>query len=483
MNRSSRIPDLVARLKAVVGARGWLTDRDMVAAYERDWHGLFAGRAAIVLRPSDTAQVSAIVRLCAEADVGVVPQGGNTGYVAGAAPDDSGGQVVISLERMNRVRALDADNYTLTAEAGCVLADVQDAAAEAGLLFPLSLAPEGSCQIGGNLSTNAGGTAVLHYGNARDLALGLEVVLPDGRVWNGLRPLRKDNTGYDFRHLFIGAEGTLGIITAAVLRLFPRPESTAAAMVALPDLRGAVALLGHMRRYSGELVTGFEYLDGRSLDLVAAHMPDGRVPLAGQSHVALVELSGGAPGDDLNHVLERALSAAWEQGLAEDAVVATSLAQREAFWRVRESVPEALRQAGECIPCDVSVPVSAMPDFIPAATRAVTQRCPGIRVAAFGHVGDGNIHFDLLAPAGMGARAFTARLAELTGTVYDIVARFDGSFSAEHGIGKLKVNDMRRWRDPVELDMLRAVKRALDPHGLMNPGKVVPGSGDGAGRP
>ncbi len=474
MEDSALNPALVAQLKAAVGSGGWFTDAESVAPYVRDWHGLFDGRATMVLRPSDTTQVSEIVRLCAAAGIGMVPQGGNTGYMGGATPDDSGSQVVITLERMNRVREIDAANYTLTVEAGCVLAQVQVAAEAAGLLFPLSLGAEGSCHIGGNLATNAGGTAVLRYGNARDLALGLEVVLPDGRIWNGLRRLRKNNTGYDFRHLFIGAEGTLGIITAAVLRLFPQPEHTATAVVALPGLEQAVALLSHMRRYSGDLVTGFEYIDGSALELVDTHIPDCRVPLVGHTHTALVELTGGAPDQDLTGLLQNTLAAAFEAGLAEDAVVADSLAQRDAFWRVRESIPEALKRAGECIPCDVSVPVSAVPEFIPAASEAVAERCPGIRVVSFGHVGDGNIHFDLLEPAGMNAQEFVARLAEIT----DVVARLDGSFSAEHGIGKLKIDDMRRYRDSVDLDMLRAVKHAFDPHDLMNPGKVVPVSGE-----
>lgn len=448
--------------------------RQAIAPYTRDWHNLFHGQTPVVLRPENTRQVSEIVRLCAEAGVAVVPQGGNTGYMGGATPDASGNQVVVSLQRMNRVRDVDAANYTLTVEAGCILAKVQEAARDAGLLFPLSLGAEGSCQIGGNLSTNAGGTAVLRYGNARDLALGLEVVLPDGRIWNGLKRLRKNNTGYDFRHLFIGAEGTLGIITAAVLKLFPQPEHTATALVALPRLEHAVTLLGHMRRYTGDLVTGFEYIHGSALELVARHVPECRVPLNGCEHAALVELAGGTPGADFAGLMENALAVAFESDLARDAVIADSLAQRADFWRVREHIPEALERAGTCIPCDVSVPVSDVPEFIPAASAAVEKQCPGIRVIAFGHVGDGNIHFDLLEPAGMDGAEFVANLKPITDAVYDVVQQFDGSFSAEHGIGQLKVDDMRRYRDVVDLDMLRAVKQALDPQGLMNPGKVVP---------
>lgn len=467
-------PELLTRLQDVVGANGCLTDAAAIAPHARDWHGLFFGNTPIVLRPHNTEQVSAVVRLCAEAGVAVVPQGGNTGYMGGATPDASGNQIVVSLARMNRVRDVDAANYTLTVEAGCILANVQQAAADAGLLFPLSLGAEGSCQIGGNLSTNAGGTAVLRYGNTRDLALGLEVVLPDGRVWNGLKRLRKNNTGYDFRHLFIGAEGTLGIITAAVLKLFPQPEHTATAMVALPRLADAVTLLNHMRRYSGDLVTGFEYIHGSALAMVAEHVPECRVPLADCEHAALVELAGGTPDADFAALMENALAAAFENGLAKDAVIADSLAQRGDFWRVREHIPEALERAGTCIPCDVSVPVSCVPEFIPAATAAVAKQCPGIRVIPFGHVGDGNIHFDLLEPEGMDGEAFVAQLEPVTDAVYDVVQQFDGSFSAEHGIGQLKLPAMRRYRDAVDLDMLRAVKQALDPRNLMNPGKVVP---------
>ncbi|HLQ85850.1 MAG TPA: FAD-binding oxidoreductase, partial [Salinisphaeraceae bacterium] len=336
MTSADLTPELTKQLQAVVGAGGWLTDEEALAPYVHDWPGFFTGRTPMVLRPATTEQVSAIMRLCAEAGVAIVPQGGNTGYMGGATPDESGRQVIVSLARMNRVREVDAANYTLTVEAGCILQQVQQAADEAGLYFPLSLGAEGTCQIGGNLSTNAGGTAVLRYGNARDLALGLEVVLPDGRVWHGLRRLRKNNTGYDFRHLFIGAEGTLGIITAAVLKLFPQPQSVATAMVALPDLAAAVNLLSHLRRYSGDLVTGFEYIDGAALELVAAHVPDSRVPLRGHEHVALVELAGGAPGEDLSALLEQALAAAFEADLATDAVIADNLTQRAAFWHARE---------------------------------------------------------------------------------------------------------------------------------------------------
>src|SRR5699024_6268934 len=320
--------------KDTTGPGGWLTDAQATGPYSHDRHGLIHGRAPIVLRPSNTAQVSRIVRTCAEAGIGIVPQGGNTSYMGGATPDDSGHQVAVWLERMNRIRDIDTANCTLTAEAGCVLARVQTAADESGLLFPLSLGAEGSCHIGGNLSTNAGGTAVLRYGNARDLTLGLEVVLPDGRIWHGLKRLRKNNTGYDFRHLFIGAEGTLGIITAAVRKLFPRPAHTATAMAALPQLADAVKLLAHMRRYSGDAVTGFEYIHGSALALVAQHVPDCRVPLAACEHAALIELSGGAPDADFDALLQNALAAAFEAGLISDAVLADSIARRDAFWHV-----------------------------------------------------------------------------------------------------------------------------------------------------
>lgn len=464
--------EAIDALKAITGPHGWLQG-DAATPYLQDPRGPMPGAAPIVLRPGSTDEVSAVVGLCARHDIAVVPQGGNTGLVGGAVPDRSGRQIVIALGRLNRVREVDAANYTLTAEAGCTLAAVQQAAAEVDCLFPLSMGSEGSCQIGGNLASNAGGTAVLRYGNTRDLTLGLEVVLPDGRIWHGLRRLRKNNTGYDFRHLFIGAEGTLGIITAAVLKLFPRPAQVASAMVALPDLAQAVALLSHLRRRSGDRLTAFEYMHGSALALVARHLGD-TVPLQGATHTALIEIAGGGPGDDLDAALQAALAEALEAGLVGDVVVATSLAQQRAFWRLRERIPEAQAREGECVLCDVSVPVSAVPALVAAAEAMLTERWPGIRVWPFGHVGDGNIHLDLLQPVASDAGAFRAEAGAISRAVYDLTARFDGSFSAEHGIGAHKLDDMRRYRTATELDMLRAVKQALDPRGLMNPGKLIP---------
>ncbi|HEU0197303.1 MAG TPA: FAD-binding oxidoreductase, partial [Nevskiaceae bacterium] len=393
----------------------------------------------------------------------------------GATPDATGRQVVIALERMRAIRNVDAQNATLTVEAGCTLAQVQQAAAAAGLCFPLSLGAEGSCRIGGNLSTNAGGVAVLHYGTARALTLGLEVVLPDGRVWNGLRRLRKNNTGYDLRQLFIGAEGTLGIIAAAVLKLYPAPRDRAVAIARVPDLECVVRLLGFVRDQSGDRVTGFEYLSGAALRCCRDYSQCPEVPFADCQHAVLVELRSSAADSGLAAVLETSLAAAYGQGLIEDAVVANSGPQMDAFWQVREAhLMEALVRAGADISCDVSVPVSQVPAFIVAATRAVEALCRGLRVTPYGHIGDGNIHFDLVRPVAMADAEFLAHWDELTDAVYDVAVRLGGSFSAEHGIGQLKRRDMQAYVAPIELELMRTIKNALDPHNLMNPDKVIP---------
>lgn len=464
----------LAALKEIGGENAFLSEPERMAPYVQDVRGAARGRAAAVLRPANTDQVARMVAACARDGIAVVPHGGNTGYMGGSIPDDSGEQVIISLERMNRIRSLDPRNFTLVAEAGCILHNIQHAAEEADRLFPLSLAAQGSCQIGGNLSTNAGGTNVLRYGNARDLVLGLEVVLPDGRVWDGLRTLRKDNTGYDLKQLFLGAEGTLGIITAAALKLFPRPQHRATAMVALPGPAAAVDLLAHLRARSGDLVSGFEYIHGSSLQMVKRNLPGSEPPLADYEHVVLVELSGGGPGSDLNSVLEEALGEAFEQEWVLDAAIAVSLAQQQQFWDVREHLPEAQMREGARILFDVSVPVSSVPEFLQRATRLINDAHPNVVVSPFGHVGDGNIHFDLVQPSDMDKEAFMALSPDVTEQVNELIAELGGSFSAEHGIGRVKRETLARYRDPLEIELMRSIKRALDPSDRMNPGKLLP---------
>ena len=466
--------ELNARLRAIVGAANVLDGETDMAPFLSDWRGRYHGRARAVVRPRDTAEVAAVVAACAQAGVAMVPQGGNTGLCGGATPLADGAAVVINLARLDRVRALDPDNDTLTVEAGCTLAAVQEAAQAAGRLFPLSLASEGSCLIGGNLSTNAGGVQVLRYGNTRDLVLGLEVVLPDGRVWDGLRGLRKDNTGYDLKQLFIGAEGTLGIVTAAVLKLFPAIRTRATAWVAVADPRAAVRLLGLLRAACGDRVSAFEIVGRTALGLVLRHIPGARDPLAGApAWTVLVELSDPAVDAPLEAQLEAVLGEAVAQGLASDAVVAASVAQARALWALREDISEAQRIEGVSIKHDVSVPVSRIPEFLERAGAALAARWPDIRVVAFGHIGDGNLHYNLSKAVADANATFIARTAEVNGIVHDLVCELGGSISAEHGLGQLKREEVLRYKPALEMELMRRVKQAFDPAGLMNPGKVL----------
>ena len=464
----------IERLKAAVGAAGWIGDPDAIAPHLAEWRGKFRGASSLVLKPASTAEVAEIVRICAESGTRIVPQGGNTSLVGGSIPSEAGDEVIVNLARINRVRAIDPANDTMTVEAGCVLATAQRAAAAAGRLLPLRIASEGSCQIGGNIATNAGGTNVLRYGNARDLVLGLEVVLPDGRIWNGLRGLRKDNTGYDLKQLFIGSEGTLGINTADVLKLFPLPARVETALVAVPDPAAALQLLGLAKERSGGQVTACELLPRIGLDFVLRHVPGTREPFA-ERHTwqILLELTSGSTDDALRGQLEDLLAEAYDRDLVRDAVIAESGQQAQHFWLLREAMSEAQGPEGGSIKCDIAVPLSAVPAFVAEASEAVCAACPGARIVAFGHLGDGNIHFNPAQPIGMAKADFLARWEEITTLVHDVAHRLGGSISAEHGVGRLKRDEIKRYKQPIEIDLMTAVKRALDPQGLLNPGKVI----------
>ena len=465
----------VERIRALLGPGGCLEDASDVEPYLVDFRGLYRGSTPMVACPASTADVAEVLAICNELGVGVVPHGGNTSYCGGATPHESGDEIVLSLRRMNRVREVDADNFSMTVEAGCLLADVQAAAESADRFFPLALGSEGSCQIGGNLSTNAGGLNAVRYGVARDLALGLEVVLADGRVIDGLSSLRKDNTGYDLRDLFIGAEGTLGVITAASLKLFPRPRTIETAFVAVPDIGAAVQLLARMRAATGDAVTSFEYLPRIAVELATHHVPGVTDPIQRPYEAyVLCEVSTARDDPQLRGLLESALGQALDNGLVHDAVIAESLAQRAALWKLRESVPEAQRAEGASIKHDVSVPVAALPRFVPEATAAVLAIVPAGRMVAYGHVGDGNLHFNVSVPLGEDGSAFLAHAPAIHEAVHEIVRRYRGSISAEHGIGRLKREALARHRSHVDLEVMRAIKRALDPRGILNPGKVLP---------
>lgn len=467
-------PDILERIAAAAGPGGAITDPVGMEPYLVEERGLFRSATQLIARPATTEAVAQVVRVCAEHDIAIVPQGGNTGLVGGAVTPEDRPAILLNLGRMNRVRALDPVEMTMTVEAGCVLAEIQRAAEDAGCLFPLSLGAEGSCQIGGNLATNAGGVNVLRYGNARDLVLGLETVLPDGRVWNDLKRLRKDNTGYDLKQLFIGGEGTLGIITAAVLKLFPRPAETETALAALEDLEAVLALLARMRSASGEAVTAFELIPRIALELGTKHVAGVADPFdAPHGYYCLIELSSARPDGGLREVLETGLGAAIEEGLVSDAVIAESLDQRAALWRIRETIPEAQTREGGSIKHDVSVPVAAVPAFIREASAAVQAAMPGIRPVPFGHVGDGNIHFNLTQPPGMERKKFIAEWGRMNRIVHDIVVAMEGSISAEHGIGRLKRDELAHYGDPVGLDLMRRIKQVMDPRNIMNPGKII----------
>ncbi|MCB9957370.1 MAG: FAD-binding oxidoreductase [Rhodospirillaceae bacterium] len=461
--------DLADRLRAIVGERGLVTDPDALAPHLIDWRRRYFGRTPFMVRPATVDEVSAVVAACADAGVSMVPQGGNTGLVGGSVPDETGLQVLVNLGRLNRVRELDRANYTITVEAGCILADIQQAAAADGMLFPLSLGAEGSCQIGGNLSTNAGGNAVLHYGNMRDLVLGLEVVLPDGRVWQDLRGLRKDNTGYDLKHLFIGAEGSLGIITAAILKLFPAHADSQTALVALHDLSSVMALFDAARRRSGDQLVAFELMPRVGIDLALQHVTGAIDPLEERyPHYVLLELASSRSEAGLRAALEEILEAAFEEGWVVDGTIAATEEQARQLWFLREAIVEGQRLNGASIKHDVSVKTSRMGDFIDTAKARLAERFPDDRVVAFGHVGDGNVHFNICPPAG-DETGFAERGPAFTEIVFGTVAEFGGSISAEHGIGRLRREKLADVASPVDLELMRRIKQAVDPANLMNP--------------
>ena len=466
---------LLDRIRAVVGDRGLLTEATDTAPYAQDWRKLYQGRTRAVIRPANTEELADVVRLCAQAGTPIVPQGGNTSMVGGAVPNEDNSELVLSTARLNRIRDLDPVDMTLTIEAGVTLKAAQLAAAEHGCLLPLSISSEGTAQIGGVLAVNAGGNNTVRYGNARDLVLGLEVVLPDGTIWNGLRRLRKDNTGYCLRQLFVGSEGTLGIITAAVLKLVPAPKDIAVAFCGVESPDNALQLFTRFQAHDASALSAFELMSGLGTDFVLKHIPNAVLPLSQKApFYALVELATSRPNGGMRAAIEEVLEKALEDGIVVDAAIAESDAQRAAIWRLREEHSEAQKREGASVKNDVSVPVSKVPAFIGKATEACEKLIPGVRCVPFGHMGDGNIHFNLQQPVGADPAWFLEQDHPIMEVVNEVVREYDGSFSAEHGIGKLKPYMMPDWRGGAELAIMQRIKAALDPAGIMNPGKMLP---------
>ncbi|MBB42360.1 MAG: hydroxyacid dehydrogenase [Rhodospirillaceae bacterium] len=462
------------QLVSIVGSKAVITEEADTEQYLIDQRRAYKGRTIAVVRPANTNEVSKITKLCAKSSTPIVPQGGNTGLCGGATPDDTGDSLVVNLSRMNNIRKIDALNYTITVDAGVILENIQKAADKADRLFPLSLGAEGSCQIGGNLSTNAGGTGVLRYGAMRELVFGLECVMPDGEVWDGMTALRKDNTGYDLKHLFMGAEGTLGIITGAVLKLFPKPKDIQTAFVAIRDPDAALELLARARTNSDDRVTAFEWISRRGIDFTIKNIPNIRDPLATKySEYLLIELSSGHPDNDLRTTLEELLNIAMVDGLVHDAALAENKGQAQDFWRLREAIPEAQMLEGATIKHDISVPISNVPLFLSRAKKAVEKEIPEIVICAFGHIGDGNIHYNLTAPKHIESKSFFDHTEIINRVVHDIAVGLGGSISAEHGIGVSKRRELYHYKHPIALEIMRSVKLAIDPNGIMNPGKVL----------
>lgn len=460
--------------RQAIGTPHVLIEADETAPYLTDWRRRYTGKAQAVLRPASTDEIAAIVRLCNQFKVAIVPQGGNTGLVLGSIPDDSGTAIVLTLTRMNQIRAIDPVNHTMTVEAGCILQRVQQAAADADCLFPLSLGSEGSCTIGGNLSSNAGGTAVLRYGNARELCLGLEVVTPQGEILHGLRGLRKDNTGYDLRDLYIGAEGTLGVITAAVLKLFPQPAAQRTALAALRSPDDALRLLTLAQKRCGSALTGFELMSAYCLTLVGKHFPHMHLPFAEEhTQYVLLELSDSESEEHANTLLENVIGDALEQDIIQDAIVASSIAQSRSIWDFREHIPLAQAAEGSNIKHDVSLPISSIAEFLHSTDPLLQQAFPGARMVTYGHLGDGNLHYNVAHPEDQSNSSFLAQQAAVNRVVHDNVQRFNGSISAEHGIGVLNRDELQRYKSETEMTLMRTLKHALDPLNIMNPGKLI----------
>lgn len=462
------------RFAELIGAANVLTDPEDQAPYLTEWRDLYQGTTPMVLRPGNTDEVASVMRYAYEHDIKIVPQGGNTGLVGGQIPQETGDEIVLSLSRLNRIRAVDAAGFTITVEAGVILEALHNEADKVDRLFPLSLGAQGSCQIGGNISTNAGGTAVLAYGNTRDLVLGLEVVLPTGEIWNGLRTLRKDNTGYDLKQLFIGAEGTLGIITAASLKLFPKPKKLEAAFVGLPDPQAALKLFTTAKAQAGPVLTGFEIMPRVGLEFCLNHLEGARDPLEGEHRwYVLMELSSGSEAFPVRDLMESILGEAFEAGLVEDAAFAQNLTQVQDFWHLRHGMSEVQKPEGGSIKHDVAVPVASIPDFLDKAMAAVETFVPGCRPVPFGHIGDGNIHFNVSQPVGVDKEAYLAKWDEMNAIVHGIVHEFGGSISAEHGIGRLKRPLLKDVKSGIELELMHRIKKDLDPKNLLNPGRIL----------
>ena len=467
-------PDLLRRFVAIVGLKHALTQTDDLTHYTHENRDIIIGKTPLVLKPASTEEVAAIVKLAAETRTAIVPQGGHTGHAAGAVPDESGEQIVVSLERMNKIREIDLKGNVIVCDAGCVLETIQNVADEHERLFPLSLGSQGSCQIGGNISTNAGGTAVLSYGNTRQLVMGLEVVLPSGEIWNGLRRLKKDNTGYDLKDLFIGAEGTLGIVTAAVLKLFPKPKGKSVAFCGMQSVKQTVQMLGLARERSGNAVTAFEFLRRDTIEAALKHGQNVRNPLDDMHQwYVLLEISSHRSQSDADETMQCILEKALNDQAISDASIATNLTQQTEFWAIRETVPIVQKQIGGSIKHDISIPLHLIPAFLIEADALVSSEIPGIRHYTFGHLGDGNIHYNLSQPQDGDEVSFLAKREQINELVHKLTVQYEGSISAEHGIGKLKRDLLARTKDPVELELMRSIKKTLDPMGIMNPGKVV----------
>ena len=467
-------PEILARFAEIVGERHALTAPEDIEPFVHEPRGLFAGRTSLVLKPGSVEEVSRIMRLATETRTPIVPQSGNTGLVGGQMPDGSGNEVVLSLVRLDRIREVDVLSNTITAEAGVILQNLHEAADEVDRLFPLSLASKGSCRIGGNLSSNAGGTDVLAYGNARELCLGVEVVMPNGDVFDDLRKLKKDNTGYDLKNLFVGAEGTLGIITAAVLKLVPKPKGREVAWIGLQSPAAALELFGRALDKAGSGLTAFELMRAITLEFVLKHIPGSVAPLAGAyPWYVLMEVSSGRSAEDARTLIEELLGEALEKEIIGDAAIAESLAQAKAFWGLREDMSDAQKPEGGSIKHDISVPVAAIPEFIDRAMAAVEKTVPGARVVCFGHMGDGNLHFNVSQPIGASREAFMTRYRDMNAAVHAVVRSLSGSISAEHGIGQLKRDELLETAPAVGIDLMRRVKSVFDPLGIMNPGKII----------